>query len=804
MVVAPLCLGGVPNWAAWVCAPLVFGALAVAVVGRDGLKLPLFAFVPLGVAGVCALQLIPLPPFLLALVSPAAAELREHALVPLGLTAWRPISLEPEATWRELGKHLLYAAAFLAAVHLSSGSRNARRVLTSTIAACGAFVVGLAGLHPLLGIDELFGLYKFAATPRLLTPFGNVNHLAGYLVLGGTLSMALAIEEGDRLRRGLWLAAFAACSIGSLLSLSRAGIAAYCGSLLLFLAAIAVTRRSRKPNPEQDTTRVALRWGAVALASVVAGVIVLFDRLAARFTDLPTYTLKLIIWPSALTASGEFWRAGMGRGAFEVGFTRFTPEHVGKTYTHPENFVFQLATELGVVLALGVVVVSAVGLVQLVRAGKKTPLELGVAVAAVALVLHNLFDFNLEFPGVALPLAVALGVAAGDAEELWGPRVPAWPIVIGVTTLACLGFFSGKADLRKQESALMDAYADASTPAEVVAAALPFVDRHPADYLPYSLAAAAYVHKKPADPLQALAFANRALWLFPKDPGAHQVAARALARLGRRSQALLEYRLSLQNAWSSQAVLDECVGYAKDKDELLACVPSERAYVELLLRRASGDKAGDACLTALATLPVEEGTAAFAVQCAQLLIGLKRMDEAITVLDATAKAIGDKPELAIGKAEVLRQHGMPDEATTTLEDALKKSPAHYEITMALAHAYLAAKRFEAARAAVVKTTAVTTDSVKRATLKATEAQIDEAIGETERAVREYRAAAQLQPTAQRHYATAAALMKLRAFDDAWAEVRAGQRLDTSSGALAAEDNFKQTERGYRQLEAVKP
>ncbi len=804
-VIAPLCLGGVPQWVAWICAPLVFAALALALTGRESLKLPLFAFVPLGIAAFCAFQLIPLPPALLSLFSPAAAELREFALVPLGLDAWRPVTLEPDATWRELGKHLLYAAAFLAAMHLSSGARGARPMLAGVIAATGAFVASLAALHPLLGLDELYGVYKFISQPRLMTSFGNVNHLAGFMILSGMLSLALAIEATNRRVRSVWFIVFAACSAGALLSLSRAGIAAYAGGLVLFLAAIAVTRRARRPDDAQDNTTTALRWGAVALSVVVIGAFVLFDRLAQRFTDLPTYALKLIVWPSAAAATMDFWRAGMGRGAFEVAFTRFTPEHLGKTYTHPENFVLQLSTELGILLAVLVIAAAAASAVLQARASGRTPLELAIVVAAVAVVLHNIFDFNLEYPGVALPLAVAFGVGAGDAESLWGLKLRRWPVLVGaLAALTGVALFLGTGDLREEEDRLLAEYKLAETPAEVRKLVVPFIDRHPADYLPYALAGAAYVGKKPPDPKEAIAFANRALYLFPKDFRSHQVAARALRSLGRRGQALLEYRLAYENLVNSYEPLIECIGYAKDKDELLQCVPSSVTHVRVLMKLADGHKAADACIFALATLPVEEGTAAFAVQCANILIGLKRLDDAIALLDAAVAGVGDKPELAIGRAQVLQQHGKPQEAIATLEEALKKSPAHYDITVALATAYLVEKRHEAARAVVVKTTAVTTDSTRRAALKTMEAEIDLAIGETERAVRELRAAAQLEPTAARHYLMASALMKLRSFDEAWAEVRAGQRLDSSSGALAAEDNFKQAERGYKQLEAVKP
>jgi tetratricopeptide (TPR) repeat protein len=802
---APLCLGGVPVWVTWVCAPLAFAALGLALIGREHLKVPLFAFVPLGVAAFCALQLIPLPPSLLGFISPPSAELREFALVPLGLTQWRPISLDPTATWRELGKHLLYAAAFLAALQLSSGARGARPMLIGAIAACGAFVVSLAALHPLLGLDELYGVYKFVAQPRLFTSFGNVNHLAGFLILCGCLSVALAIECDDRSRRFAWLGVFGTCSAGVLLSLSRAGIAAYCAALFLFLVATVLTRRSRPAQEGQNVTTTALRWGAVALSAVAIGAFVLFDKLVERFKDTQTYGLKLQIWPVAAAAAGTFWRTGMGRGVFEVGFTRFTPDHLGKTYTHPENVVLQLATEMGVLATAGVLIAAAAALFLQLRSGKRTPLELAVAVAAVGVVLHNLFDFNLEYPGVALPLAVAFGVGAGDAEGLWSLKLARpLPVVAALAGLTAVALTLGSGQLRNDEATLLAAYKASATSIEVRSEAVRMIDAHPADYLSYALAGASYVEKKPVDPLQAIAFANRALFLFPRDFRSHQVAARALRRLGRKSQALLEYRLSYESAFSAPDVIEECSRFAQTKEELLSCVPAQTQHVAMLLRYAVNPQlAGDACITALTTVPVDKDTGAFAVQCAHLLIALKRMDDAIAVLDTAVLALGDTPELAIGRAEVLKEHGKSDEAIAALEKALEKSPAHYDITVALADSYLAVKRYEAARAIVVRTTAVTTDSERRATLKTIEGEIDQSVGELERAVRELRAAAQLQPTAKRHYAVAAALMQLHDYDDAWAEVRAGQRLDSPQGAASSEDIFKTTEHGYRQLEAVK-
>ena len=178
VVFCPLALGGAPD----------VGALAPGGVGGGGVRAggdwgpapgPLAArcrwlAVPLlAGAALCLVQLLPLPSGLLGGVSPEAAALREFALVPLGLTSARPVSLDPPATWRELARYVAYALAFVAAVEVCR-SRRSRRRLLATLAFTGAGVALLGLLHELLGLTLLFGVRAFAyARPPLVTPFGN-------------------------------------------------------------------------------------------------------------------------------------------------------------------------------------------------------------------------------------------------------------------------------------------------------------------------------------------------------------------------------------------------------------------------------------------------------------------------------------------------------------------------------------------------------------------------------------------------------------------------------------------------------
>lgn len=219
-----------------------------------------------------------------------------------------------------------------------------------------------------------------------------------------------------------------------------------------------------------------------------------------------------------------------------------------------------------------------------------------------------------------------------------------------------------------------------------------------------------------------------------------------------------------------------------------------------LFKLATGPIASGACVGAVAELEVGPDLGPLAVICSKMLLAEKRLDEAISVLDVAERRAGASPDLAIGRADVLRVQGRPDDAVTALEAALKQAPAHFALTLALADAYIAAKKYEAARAVVVHTTAVTTDSQSRATLKTLEAQIDQALGQLDRAVTEFRAAAQLAPTAARHYAVADVLMKQHAYEDAWAEIRAGQRLDSPNSASATEEMYRSIEKSLRDLD----
>ncbi|HET9553958.1 MAG TPA: polymerase, partial [Anaeromyxobacteraceae bacterium] len=132
-----------------------------------------------------ALQLVPLPPGLLALLSPTGEGVQRAALEPLGLyPAARPLTLDPGATALELAKLATWTCAAAAAALLGD-SRERRERILKAIALSGV-AVGLACYGgALLGLGRL--------TESKAT-FVNPTHLSSFLLLTCWIALGFGLR----------------------------------------------------------------------------------------------------------------------------------------------------------------------------------------------------------------------------------------------------------------------------------------------------------------------------------------------------------------------------------------------------------------------------------------------------------------------------------------------------------------------------------------------------------------------------------------------------------------------------------
>ena len=774
---APCALGGVAPWAlwgVWALAGLALGG-ALAAAFLEGRRLPgSLAGAALGaMALMVAAQCLPLPPALLARLAPAADDLFRFTLGPNHLyPAWRPLSLDPPATAVELGKALSYLALFLAASQVCR-EEAARRRLTAALGLLGAALAGLAFVHQLFGMTTLLG---FAELPRpgLVSPFVNRNNLASVLELGALVQLGLAVRTRDARVASFWGLCFLFTGAAVLLSGSRAGAVSFLAAGLVFAALVGVKGRGSALRH-----RVAL--GLCFLTGVLAVAVFLNgDALLAQLDSLQaipaTHALPQI-WPTVVPMVRAHWLTGIGRGAFEAAFPHVQQGFAANTFTHPENVILQLTSELGAVGGLGLLVVLAGAWTYVARRGDLSPAEGGLLAALFAVGLHEFADFGLELTGVAVPALVALAVAVTQPGARG--RLPRWAGATALAALAVLGAWGlrqSRHRLSRDRAALTAALHGGHTLDSVTALAWQTLKRHPADYVVALDAALAAARTHPPDPQRALFWAGRAMYLAPISPWAHRLAAESLFLLGKPDQALDEERLALPTFAgdpSFQLDLRRFVKSPKDFADLAAPTPDGVKQVLALTAfdPALSLAAGDLALSRVGLEVPELLLRLSALASAQ---GLH--DRALAYAQRALRAAPDDAAAFNRLAAEQAALGDPVEAEATLRDGLRQSPGELGLSEALANILARRKAFDEAHRLL--TQVVTPNPRQRAGALRTDAQIWRMQGVDTRAVAAMRDAAALSPADPNgQYALAQLLLSLGRTREALAAIDRGLGID---------------------------
>lgn len=795
LTVTPWSLGGAPWWALWLVVGLGGAALLLWTIGgarnhRRWRFHPVLLFPAVGV-GVAALQLVPLPPALLALVSPPAAELREFALVPLGLEAWRPVSLDPPATARALARLLGLGAMLFVALELGRRPESRWRLL-SLQALVGVSIAVTGFGHLLAGAESLFGLYHFTATLNLLTPFGNTNHLAAYLAFSGTVALGLALDTKSRDAAIGWAAAAFVCGVGVFLSFSRGGIGTFVATWVLVGAALLASRGGG--------LRAVLPWVVIGATVLGAGLLA-FEQLVARAETVSTVerlrSTKVDLWPMLWRGELEAWPLGFGAGAFELGFTRWQTEQLDVTFTHPENVFFQAMADWGLPLTVGLLLL---GLWVVRRAWVSVyamPLERTALLAVVGLLLHEVFDFALELQALGVAASVVLGLVAGASSRdeasarvgQWGPWRAAGVVIAAVVALAW-----GLPTHQVSERRLGEAVRLRQPLEEVKRLAVRLIDRHPSDWVLYATVASDFGVR--ADGREALAWVNRLLFLRPNDARAHLAAANALLRLGQPLQALGEFKA----AWAlgDGSSLDLALNVALKHDALDRVLLDRPGHLAALWQRLRARGLNDAAGRLLAA--VELSAVGDEVRLEAAVLRVRHESElgdpakALAAWEALPESERAKLEQQLVRATLLERLQRGDEALALLEKLAAKHPNVVDLAMRLVEAYAARGRPVAAREVLERARPFFVGPQQRSTLFQREASLFMQEAKWGRALEALQTASRIEPTrADLHYRIAEVYERMGSPSSALDALRKGRTLDTPAGAKAQDATVQRLE-----------
>ncbi len=371
-----------------------------------------------------ALQLIPLPRFVLAVISPAREELL-RGLDAVGVHQWAaPLNVLPSAGMNHLLLCCCYSLVFLLVYQVSAETRDGRWFAVLPL-------VIVAVLESVLGIAQAIGGQTASGT------YSNRDHYAGLLemVLPFALAFPVALWRGLDTRREfpvrpaiamcVGFAAAALILVGGLSSLSRAGFIA---PLFAILVMGIVAWRGKGGR-----SAVA----ALVLAAVLAGGFLFLpsDALIARFAETGnelTAEGRVTLWKESLAVLRDFPVFGCGLGGYESAFLRHkvTVPMVSDDRVH--NDYLQFLIELGVA---GFVIVAVLmgGIVRHVWRAASPGAEPRVRFLAIACIgsiaaigLHSMVDFNLYIPANAMLLAWICGVGMSmkprdERVEVWNP-----------------------------------------------------------------------------------------------------------------------------------------------------------------------------------------------------------------------------------------------------------------------------------------------------------------------------------------------------------------------------------------------
>ena len=414
-----------------------------------------------------AFQLVPLPPGLLARLSPRVYELLPLWSPPAAqdsvrMGTWQTLSLDPEATRSCLVLLLSFTLIFVVTVQRIRRLKDIEWLLR--LIAIATVVMAAFGLvQYLAGNGKFFWFYEdpFSDASEVVKgSFTNRNHFAQFIALGlGPLAWWLfhgrtgrepgaAHQQPAGISRStagpltftLRLVALAVCILAVLLSLSRGGFTASC---------VAATVSGCFLYRSRVITGKTLLGGAAVVATLFALAIAYsYERVAHRLDDFQSLESldgtsdqggRRGLWKADLGAAADYPLFGTGMGTHgEVSPVYLQKPHI--EYTHAENGYVQVALEAGfpgLLLACSAAAVYGYWCVAVMgrsRNGAALLAMAGIAPAIAASAVHSLFDFVWYAPGCMVPVVI-LGACACRLRQMEAAGTRSVPATVEIPGL---------------------------------------------------------------------------------------------------------------------------------------------------------------------------------------------------------------------------------------------------------------------------------------------------------------------------------------------------------------------------------
>lgn len=317
-IAAPLALGAVHPGTVFVLFVAMATAAALVIwdarASKGHLRLSPGSTALSVLAGWAALQLIPLPEGLLAMISPRVAEVSSTTRQLAGLApGGHALSLQPDATGYAMLRFATLALAAFAVGNLRDRTKSWR--VTVGAAGIGAFASLLVGLaHRMVGAQTFWGFYQAAIPPKLST-FVSSNHAASLFGLVAVLALVFAWRavQTEQRRLAVALVAMGGAMFIAMMESDSAGTLGAFFVALVFAGSRALETFWRDLYPNRARLVRFGPWGVLA----GCGALILASEALGRWF-LESFSTRAELVRATLVGSADAWLTGFGAGATQT------------------------------------------------------------------------------------------------------------------------------------------------------------------------------------------------------------------------------------------------------------------------------------------------------------------------------------------------------------------------------------------------------------------------------------------------------------------------------------------------------
>jgi len=423
LIFAPLAFGSVELWSQATNTVLICLAVLAFFWGtqrKEACWYTVPGLVPLlALLGYMLFQLLPMPPFLLKLLSPQAFTVYSIT-AEASDNAYHPLTLNPKATLNEFFRFTTYGLCYIAAVQLLSRYRYFKKVLLTLCL--------LAGVIAFEGIIQKFSsptkFYWCRTTPDNISgvtgPWVYHNHFAGYMEMLLPICLALFLYYRPTFSYNLPLREkvvsvftlpkanihiiLGLCAIlmyaSIFVSLSRGGIISSTLSLLFFFFLLT---RSKGSFSHSTKGKYLLLFLLVSVAAVSwfgwEPIFGRFDRFANAAGEIQES--RFTLWHDSWQMIKDFPLFGSGFGSFLTTYPAYRTVPGNFIYDHAHNDYIEILTDGGLVgfllitLFIAVLFRDTLKVLARRRDHFATLLTLGSMSGIVAILFHSVTDFNM-------------------------------------------------------------------------------------------------------------------------------------------------------------------------------------------------------------------------------------------------------------------------------------------------------------------------------------------------------------------------------------------------------------------------